>query len=141
MNAQLRGYAGWCVPNSSAAQLNNRVGRILGHSKTLMYSIELESHVGVEDQTSVVSLSVASPARSECRMSLTGPAGTEVTVRLYDLSGRLVATVYEGRLPEGGDRAVWDGMDSSGHRAAAGVYFARAEADGEFSSSKVVYIR
>jgi len=141
MNEALRGYAGWCVPNSSAAPLNNRVGRILGHSKTLMFSIELESNVGVEDQASVVSLSVASPARGECRMSLNGPAGTEVTVRLYDLSGRLVATVYEGRLPAGGDRAVWDGTDTSGHRAASGVYFARAEANGELASSKIVYLK
>jgi hypothetical protein len=141
MNEALREYAGWCVPNSSSAPLNNRVGKILGHSKTLMYSIGLETYVGVEDPSSVVSLSVASPARGECRMSLTGPAGTEVTVRLYDISGRLVATVYDGRLPEGGDRAVWDGRDSSGHRAASGVYFAMAEADGELASSKVVYLK
>ena len=141
MNTLLRSYAGWCVPNSSAALLNNRVGEILGHSKTLMFSIELESCVGIEDQVSVISLSVTNPARGECHMSLNGPAGTEVTVRIYDLSGRLVATVYEGRLPEGGDRTVWGGTDASGHRAASGVYFARAEAESGFSSSKVVYIR
>ncbi len=141
MNAQLRSYAGWCVPNSSAAPLNNRVGRILGHSKTLMYSIGLEAYVGVEDPASVVSLSVANPARGECRMALSGPAGTEVTVRLYEVSGRLVATVYEGSLPEGGADVVWDGTDSTGHRAASGVYFARAEAEGERSSSKLVYLR
>ena len=141
MNEALRGYAGWCVPNSSAAPLNNRVGRILGHSKTLMFSIELESQAGVDELPSTISLSVVSPARGECSMAITGPAGAEVTVRLYDVSGRLVATVYEGMLPEGGASVVWDGVDSSGHRAASGVYFARAEAEGQQASSKVVYLR
>ena len=74
-------------------------------------------------------------------MTLTGPVGAEVTVRLYDVSGREVASVFRGRLPEGGARVVWDGTDSSGHRAASGVYFARAEAGGELASSKVVYLR
>jgi len=141
MNEALREYAGWCVPNSSASEFNNIVGAILGHSKTLMYSIGLENWVGVDEAGSAVSLSAANPGRGECVMALAGPAGIEVAVRLYDVSGRLVATLYEGSLPEGGARIVWDGEDSTGHRAASGVYFARAEANGEYASSKVVYLR
>ena len=141
LNAQLRSYAGWCIPESSDAVIGNRVGRILGHSKTLMFSIELERDTGVEEVPSTISLSVASPARGECSMAIAGPAGTEVTVRLYDVSGRLVATIHEGKLPEGGTNVVWDGADSAGNRAASGVYFVRAEADGQFATSKVVYIR
>ena len=121
MNTQLRSYAGWCVPNSSDAPLNNRVGRILAHSKTLMFSIDMESWAGVEETPGVVSLTVVSPARGECRMTLAGPAGTEVRVRLYDVAGRLVSTVYEGTLAEESTGIVWDGMDSDGHRAASGV--------------------
>ena len=141
MNAQLRSYAGWCVPNSSDATLNNRVGRILAHSKTLMFSIDMESWVGVEETPSVVSLTVVNPARGECLMALTGPAGAEVALRLYDVSGRLVATLFDGKLPDGGTNVAWDGTDSSGHRAASGVYFARADAGGELASSKIVYLK
>jgi hypothetical protein len=141
MNALIREYEGWCIPNSSAQALNDRVGRILGHSKTLMYSLDMLTWVGVDEAPTSVSLSPWKPARGECRMGLMGPAGSAVTVRIYDLAGRLVATVYEGVLPDGGDVVVWDGRDSSGHSAASGVYFARAEVGGELASSKVVYLK
>ncbi|HYW67964.1 MAG TPA: DUF6689 family protein, partial [bacterium] len=72
MNSALRDYAGWCIPNSSASEANNIVGQILGHSKTLMFSIDLESWVGVEEAASAVSLSIANPARGECVMALSG---------------------------------------------------------------------
>ena len=145
MNYELRDLAGWCVPDSSDAPLGNRVGRILSHSKTLMYSIEREweheDPSGIDEGGSTVSLAVTTPARGECRMAVHGPAGAEATVIIYDVAGRLVSTVYEGPLVEGGTVVVWDGADSSGNRVGSGVYFARAEADGRSATSKLVFIR
>jgi hypothetical protein len=144
VNGGLRPYAGWCVPDSLAASLGNKVGTILAHSKTLMYSIDLEWNHGpggVEEAASTVSLAVTTPARGECRMAVHGPVGAEATVTVYDVAGRLVSTVYEGPLVEGGTVVVWDGADSSGNRVGSGVYFARAEAVGVSAISKLVLIR
>jgi hypothetical protein len=143
MNAELRALAGWCVPESSDAPLGNQVGRILARSKTLMYSIELawsESPSGFE-AASALSLAAATPARGRCRMAMRGPAGAEATVRVYDVTGRLVSTVYEGSLEDGYAVAVWDGTESSGRRAASGVYFARLEVMEEAAVQKVVLVR
>lgn len=144
MNAELRALAGWCVPESSAAPLGNLVGSILAHSKTLMFSIQLEweeDPTGAEEPRSAVSLAVTTPAHGECRMAIHGPAGARATLKIYDVAGRLVQTVYDGQLTIDGATAVWDGNDSHGNRAASGVYFARAEAGGHTASSKVVYVR
>jgi hypothetical protein len=144
MNAELRALAGWCVPESSAAPLGNLVGSILAHSKTLMFSIQLEweeDPTGAEEARSAVSLAVTTPAQGQCRMAIHGPAGARATLKIYDVSGRLVSTVYDGRLTIDGATAVWDGTDSTGSRAASGVYFARAEAGGQTASSKLVYVR
>ena len=144
MNGLIRSHAGWCIPESSDDVLGNLVGRLLAHSKTLMYSIELESgeaFTGLDESGSVVSLTVTNPAKGECRMTFAGPIGTEVAARIYSVTGRLVATVYEGRLPEGGETVVWNGIDDTGRPAASGVYFARVESGGEPLTSKVVYIR
>jgi len=107
-----------------------------------MFSIANEGGTltGVDAPTSIA-LSVTSPARGECVLALSGPAGTEVAARVYDLSGRLVATVFEGALPEGGRKVVWNGLDDSGHHIASGVYFARAESPDGTLTSKVVFIR
>ncbi len=144
MNGMIRSHAGWCIPDSSDDVLGNLVAKILAHSKTLMYSIELESgepFTGLDESSSVVSLMVTNPSKGECRMTFSGPIGAEVAAHIYSVTGRLVATVYEGRLPEGGETVVWNGIDDTGRPVASGVYFARVESGGELLTSKVVYIR
>ncbi|MCK4511971.1 T9SS type A sorting domain-containing protein, partial [bacterium] len=144
MNSILRDHAGWCVPESSDdEEMGNLVGKILAHSKTLMYSIELESgetFTSVEALSSI-SLAVVNPSRGDCKLVLSGPVGAEVAVHIYSVSGRLVATVFEGRLPAGGETIVWNGRDQAGHPIASGVYFARVESGGEMQTAKLVYIR
>ena len=144
MNGMIRSHAGWCIPDSSDDPLGNMVAHILAHSKTLMYSIELESGVsftGIDDALTSISFSVTSPARGECVLALSGPVGAEVTARIYSVAGRLVATVFEGKLPEGGETVVWNGIDEAGHPIASGVYFARVESGSEVVTSKVVFMR
>jgi hypothetical protein len=144
MNGLIRSHAGWCIPDSSDDSVGNLVGHLLAHSKTLMYSIELESgdaFTGIDEAATAISLTITSPARGECRLALSGPIGTEVAARIYSVSGRLVATVYEGRLPEGGEAIVWNGTDDTGRPIASGVYFARVESAREVLTSKVVFIR
>ena len=109
-----------------------------------MHSIELESgetFTEIDGASTLVSLTVTSPARSECVLSLSGPAGSEVSARIYDVSGRLVATVFDGRLSEGGETVVWHGVDEAGRPIASGVYFALVESSGEMQTAKLVYIR
>jgi hypothetical protein len=48
MNAELRGYGGSCIPESSADSLGNLVGSILAHSKTLMHSLYLEARASAD---------------------------------------------------------------------------------------------
>jgi hypothetical protein len=142
MNNLIRSHAGWCIPDSSDDPLGNMVGHILAHSKTLMYSIANEGgNLSGIHGPSAIEMTVTNPALGACTLALTGPIGTEVTARIYSVSGRLVATVFEGMLPDGGERVVWNGLDARGHNVASGVYFARAESADGTSTSKVVFIR
>jgi DNA-binding beta-propeller fold protein YncE len=145
INSILREHAGWCVPDmSDDPELGNLVGKILAHAKTLMYSIEQENgeaFTGVAGEPPSMSLAVANSPGRACSLALSGPVGAEVALRIYDLSGRLVATVFDGRLPNGGVSVVWDGVGADGTRAASGVYFAMAELEGATRTAKVVLIR
>ena len=50
------------------------------------------------------------------------------TVAVYDLSGRLVRTLVEGRVcPAAPNEEVWDGRDDQGRFGSAGVYVYRLE--------------
>jgi hypothetical protein len=145
LNAILRDHAGWCVPDmSDDEELGNLVGRILAHSKTLLHSIELESggtFTGIGSGDAAVSLSASNPARGKCTIELTGPVGSNVVVRLYSVSGRLVDTLFEGRLVDGAATILWDGTAADGHRVASGAYFAMAESDGARQGVKLIYVR
>lgn len=54
-------------------------------------------------------------------ISFNAPKASHVTVRVYDMKGREVATLYDG-LCLGGQRATWDGRDDHGRKVPAGVY-------------------
>jgi hypothetical protein len=58
-----------------------------------------------------------------------------VTVAVYDLSGRLVRTLLKGARETGNHVVTWDGRDNAGTNVASGVYFYRLDA-GKFSDTK-----
>jgi hypothetical protein len=47
------------------------------------------------------------------------------SVQVFDVEGRLVATLAEGEFTAGPHSVVWNGTTGSGARAAAGIYFVR----------------
>ncbi len=55
------------------------------------------------------------------------PRGADGPVRLeiYDMAGRRVAGVYEGRTTPGDHTVAWTGMSDAGKPVESGVYFAR----------------
>jgi len=52
-----------------------------------------------------------------------------VAVRIFDLKGRSIATIYDGRCL-GTVRRGWDGRDDSGRKVPVGVYICHLKADG-----------
>jgi hypothetical protein len=62
-------------------------------------------------------------------------------VRIYNLRGQLVRSLFDGPLPPGRHARVWDGRDDGGSRLAAGVYFVRLDAGREARVSKLVLLR
>jgi hypothetical protein len=64
----------------------------------------------------------------------------EVTLRVYDVSGRLVQTLVNDLKGVGEYRSSWDGRDRRGMKVPSGVYFLRLEAGGQVTTSTVVLL-
>jgi hypothetical protein len=79
-------------------------------------------------------------AEEEIAISFNAPRASHVTVRVYDMKGREVATLYDG-LCLGSQLATWDGRDDRGRKVPAGVYLchvmARDRAEGDGSNAAV----
>ena len=65
-----------------------------------------------------------------------------VTVRIYDVRGRLVRTVMDAVKPAGIHAARWNGTTDQGSRSASGIYFyVITYPDGHTSSRKMTVLR
>jgi hypothetical protein len=64
-----------------------------------------------------------------------------VTLRVYDLAGRLVRTLVDAEQEFGEREVIWDGRTDPGARAASGVYFLRMETGGFRAVDKLVLLK
>ena len=56
------------------------------------------------------------------RIDFSVPQGADVSLRLFDLQGRLVQTLHQGQLAPGVYSVAWNGQDSAGKVAPSGIY-------------------
>jgi hypothetical protein len=75
------------------------------------------------------------PFASTTRFSLTLSTAAPVDVGVYDVTGRLVASLHRGPLDAGVHELVWNGRAGEGGPVPSGIYFARA-ASGAFTVSR-----
>lgn len=64
-----------------------------------------------------------------------------LSIKVYTLAGTLVKTVYDGPVPAGRGTVDWDGTNSSGSKAASGVYFVKTKGPGLDKVVKVAIVR
>lgn len=69
------------------------------------------------------------------------PAEQHVTLAVYNIAGRCVRTLVDGRLGPGWHDVVWDGRDDAHRQVASGVYFCRMESQGMSSARKIVLLK
>jgi len=115
-------------------------------SRVLQCAFVPAGATSIDDHPHAASLSFLAPSpnpsRRESRMCFSTLRAGHARLVVYDLTGREVATVFEGPVSEGKHAAVWDGIDAAGEVCGAGVYFARLVFDGrEWTHRKLVRLR
>lgn len=69
------------------------------------------------------------------------PYATSVSLKVYDISGRLVNTLEQGQVKAGVHTVRWSGKDQVNRKCASGIYFVRFVASGYVASKKMVMIK
>ena len=65
----------------------------------------------------------------------------DVSLKIYNLRGQLVATLHQGALVAGRHQMVWDGKDARGLQVTSGVYVSLLEADGFVATRKLTLMK
>jgi hypothetical protein len=81
------------------------------------------------------------PATSSSTVIFGLPEGGLVTLDVYTVSGRLVATVVQEYFEEGIHSAVWNGRDNSGQPCASGVYIYNLRVGDQTLSRSMTLVR
>jgi flagellar hook assembly protein FlgD len=68
-------------------------------------------------------------------------AAARARLVIYDLEGKTVRTLADGRLSAGPHTYFWDGRNDTGDALPSGVYFFRLEADGASTAGKLTLLR
>ncbi|MBN2564362.1 MAG: nuclear transport factor 2 family protein [Candidatus Eisenbacteria bacterium] len=67
--------------------------------------------------------------------------GAQVSLQIYDVSGRLVRTLVDGYEPSGTRTVIWDGKDDEGQPVAGGIYFSRMKAPEFSDTTKMILLK
>jgi hypothetical protein len=80
------------------------------------------------------------PARALTDFAFATPRRGIYQVRVLDVAGRLVRTIYDQEFEPGEHRARWDGTDDAGRKVRGGVYFYVLRGEGNQLAKKVTML-
>ena len=81
------------------------------------------------------------PFRDRTQINYALPAAGNISLRVYDVTGRTVRTLQSGFQKAGSYSVTWDSKDSRGRQVARGVYFYRLDTPGFRAVKKAVVTR
>ena len=81
------------------------------------------------------------PFNAQVVVGFSLPEAGFVRLGVYDVLGRKLRALVEGKMGSGLHRVVWDGRDEGGREVSSGVYVLRLEVGGKVFTRKVVMVR
>lgn len=144
----------WYAVSTSAGWINNRRQIVMygtnpatGQTGALLLTPEAAASVagpvaGGAGESRPALSAEPNPFRTGTTIRFSPASPGPVELAIYDAAGREVAALLEGSWRDSGPSEVaWDGRDSRGRPASAGVYFARLEAGGMATHRRIVLLR
>ncbi|MDZ7261141.1 MAG: S8 family serine peptidase [candidate division KSB1 bacterium] len=78
------------------------------------------------------------PFNLSTRISFVIPESDHVRLIIYDILGRKVQTLYDGKANNGLNNVIWNGKDENGKLVSSGVYICRLESDSRQEAIKIL---
>jgi len=88
-----------------------------------------------------MSMNYPNPFNSETTIKIEIPKEFFIKLTLFDLLGREISILFDGKKSAGTYNVTWDGFDKNGHQASSGVYILRMESDGFSHVSRMLLLR
>ena len=124
--------------NTYVAWTDHRLPASSGKNKDVYYKVGTGSVTAVGGQAapplSRLLRNYPNPFNPATKIEFGLPKDAQVSLRVFDVHGRLVRTLVDGYLAAGRRTIEWDGRDDRGSPAASGTYFMRLSGGGAYES-------
>lgn len=116
-------------------------------------TIKYTPPVGVEEDEEIVGTDLLKLGASDANLKVCPTFGGEaqiryslletgkVTLRIFDVSGRVIKTLVDDYKAPGVYTVTWDGRDEQGNKIRSGVYFLMLKAQGSRVKRKILLLR
>ncbi|MFO7914108.1 MAG: C1 family peptidase [Candidatus Krumholzibacteriales bacterium] len=144
------GSFAWTVPDSSSAECVIRIvardpsGLAQYDDSDQFFSIHSVTDSENRDAIRRFALSsnIPNPFNPLTRIDFNVPRQARVRISVYDIRGRLVATLVDREFSPGSYHTVWNGKNRQGTKVASGIYFCRMKGGEKFlETRKMVLLR
>lgn len=81
------------------------------------------------------------PFNPSITIDFEAPGETRIKLRIFDMTGRLVAPLADGVLPQGRYSVTWDGRNPAGKTVSSGVYICSLEWNGFSERQRLVLLK
>jgi FlgD Ig-like domain len=111
-----------CVANASIANHLSH-GDFLGACPS-SNTINNKAKPGIEHQTKALTI-YPNPVVNSTTVSFSVTQAGNVSIRIFDLSGRVIATLVNKKMPAGNHQLAWNANDENGNAVPSGIYLLR----------------
>ncbi|MDD2890168.1 MAG: T9SS type A sorting domain-containing protein [bacterium] len=88
-----------------------------------------------------VSSAYPNPAKGIASIKYSLPKESNVAVKVYDVTGKLVNTLVNENRKAGTYITTWNGKNTKGNKVSTGLYFYRVEAGSKIETRKIVLVK
>ena len=133
----------WSTPADQAAFLTSRYGPMYPiQARALVTAVEAPTVPESPRAVNALGQNWPNPFNPETVIPFSLAQNGRVTIRVFDVAGRVVRTLIDRPEAEGPHVARWNGKTDNGTRASSGVYFYRITfPDGSTSAKKLMIVR
>ena len=104
-------------------------------------TVSIDENIGTDSRYSVLDQNYPNPFITQTWISYELVEQSNVTLKIYNLSGDLIQTLFDGRQAEGKHTTEWNGINAKGNRVVPGIYIYQLKTDDIIETRKMFMVR
>lgn len=128
------------VDKKAPTDKDTELTAVIKSSTGQMWTKEIRISVAVPKEYKLYN-NFPNPFNPSTKIAFLLPNTTHVKLIIYDIMGREIAKIADGKYPQGYNEVTWNGSNSFGVRASSGIYFYRISSGQYTAIKKMVLLK